>query len=248
MGPKAAGFAILLRFFYGLFLAPGGLESTVEAADALPWLLVLGIVSAITMTVGNLSAIVQNNLKRLLAYSSIAHAGYLLMGVVAGRQAGFESVVLYLAVYFLMNMGAFAVVAAVEQATGSEEIGVYRGLGKRAPLLALAMAVFLVSLTGLPPTAGFIGKLYLFSALIERGGTGFWLLAVVGIVNSVISLFYYARVLKAMYLERNGDEATISQTHPAAAMAAVLSVPVLVLGIFWHPLAQVATWSASLFH
>ena len=249
VGPKAAGFAVLMRFFWGLFLVPGSLQDTVVATGQVPWLLVLGVISAATMTLGNLSAIVQNNLKRLLAYSSIAHAGYLLMGVVAGRSEGFQAVTLYLGVYLVMNMGAFAVVAAVEQATGSEEMETYRGLGKRAPLLALVMAVFLVSLTGLPPTAGFIGKLYLFAALLEHGGDWYVTLAVIGVLNSVVSLYYYARVLKVMYLERHQEEGpALSQRSPAAVTAALLALPTLLLGIFWQPLARLAEWSAVLFH
>ena len=249
VGPKAAGFAVLLRFFSGLLMQPSSATVELEAVRQIPWTLVLGIISALSMTVGNLSALVQNNLKRLLAYSSIAHAGYVLMGVTAGGELGFQSVMIYLAVYLFMNLGAFAVVAAVEQKTGSEQIEVYRGLGKRSPLLALAMAVFLVSLTGLPPTAGFVGKLYLFAALLEQGGVGFWTLALIGIINSVISLFYYARVLRAMYLEKSQlQEKEPSMLGAAAVSATVLALPVLILGVFWHPLAELASWSAVFFH
>ena len=249
VAPKAAGFAVLMRFFWGLFLVPGSVQETIELAGKVPWLPLLGIISAVTMTLGNLIAIVQDNLKRMLAYSSIAHAGYLLMGVVAGRQYGFQAVSLYLAVYVIMNMGAFAVVAAVENSTGSERIETYRGLGSRAPMLAAVMAVFLVSLTGLPPTAGFIGKYYLFVALLEHGGGWYVVLAVVGVLNSVVSLYYYARVLRAMYLEKPEKGAvTVSQTSAAAVVAALLSIPVVLGGIFWQPLERLASWSAVLFH
>ncbi len=248
VAPKAAGFAILLRFTWGLFAQHGSLESTAASSD-IPWMLIIGLISALTMTLGNLVAIVQNNLKRLLAYSSIAHAGYVLMGVVAGGQDGFESVSLYLAVYVLMNMGAFAVVSAVDRAIGSEDIRDYNGLGKRAPVLALVMVFFLVSLTGLPPTAGFIGKLYLFSALLAKGGTWFYLLALVGIVNSVISLFYYARVMKAMYLSSpSGPSNRIGSLNSASVLATLLAIPTLLLGIFWQPLAVLASWSVSFLH
>ncbi len=248
VAPKAAGFAILLRFSWGLFAQPGTLDATI-ASSSIPWMVIIGVISALTMTLGNLVAIVQNNLKRLLAYSSIAHAGYILMGVVAGGQDGFEGVALYLAVYVLMNMGAFAVVSAVDRAIGSEDIKDYSGLGKRAPLLALVMVIFLVSLTGLPPTAGFVGKLYLFSALLAKGGTWFYLLAVVGIINSVISLFYYARVMKAMYLESpTGATTHVGSLNSAGALATILAIPTLLLGIFWQPLAVLATWSVSFFH
>jgi NADH-quinone oxidoreductase subunit N len=247
VGPKAAGFALILRFFYSLF------ASNLEASTTInvPWVMILGIISAITMTIGNLSAVTQNNLKRLLAYSSIAHAGYMLMGVVAGGQTGFESVSLYMLVYVFMNMGAFAIVSAVDRITGSEEIEDYRGLGKRFPMMGVIMAIFLFSLAGLPPTAGFIGKLYLFSALIQRGDFWFYALAIVGIVNAVISLYYYARVLKAMYFskpEEDSESSKISSFSPALGLAFFLAIPTLVLGIFWHPLALVVEWSARIFH
>jgi NADH-quinone oxidoreductase subunit N len=251
VAPKAVGFCILMRFFYGLFLVPGSMETTLAVSKAIPWVLIIGIISAVTMTVGNFAALVQNNLKRLLAYSSIAHAGYILMGVTAGGKAGFEAVAVYLAVYVVMNMGAFAVVAAVSRKSGSEDIGVFRELGKREPFLAVLMVVFLISLTGLPPTAGFIGKLYLFKALIQHGGYWFMVLAVVGIFNSVISLYYYARVMRAMYFEKAEEELQAvpgSAAGPAAGVALVLAVLTMFLGIFWQSLAQAAQWSAAMFH
>jgi NADH-quinone oxidoreductase subunit N len=242
VGPKAAGFAVLLRFSSLFWQTDAG----ANLGSAVPWVLIVGIVSAATMTLGNFAAIPQNNLKRLLAYSSIAHAGYILMGVAVGKSDGTSAAVLYLVVYLLMNLGAFAVVSAVDRAAGSEDIKVYYGLGRKAPVLALVMAVFLFSLTGLPPTAGFIGKLYLFAALIKNGGFWFVMLAVVGIINSVVSLYFYARVLRAMYLEKPSDVSThYSQKNPAAVLAVVLAVPVLILGIFWQPLATLASWSVG---
>ncbi len=249
VGPKAAGFAVLIRFFYGIFLAPGDMENLIPAADSIPWVLVIGIISAVTMTVGNFIAIVQNNLKRLLAYSSIAHAGYVLMGVTAGGQEGFQAVSLYLLIYLIMNMGAFAVVSAVDRLHNSEDIRVYQGLGRRAPLLGLLMAIFLFSLTGLPPTAGFIGKLYLFAALIHQGGFWYVALAVVGIFNSVVALYYYARVLNVMYLKKAEEPVvTVSVGNMATVLATLLAIPTIVFGIFWQPLAKAAQWSANLFH
>jgi len=249
VGPKAVGMALILRFFYSIFLFPGSMETVIGASGQIPWLLLIGIVSAVTMTLGNLAALLQNNVKRLLAYSSIAHAGYILMGVTAGGQEGFEAVSLYMAVYLIMNMGAFAVVSLVEKASGSEELQFFRGLGKRAPLLALIMTIFLISLAGLPPTAGFIGKLYLFAALLERGGFWFLMLALVGVTNSVVSLYFYARVLKSMYMEKpEADLPTIPIRNPAAITATALSFATLFLGLFWQPLATAARWSATLFH
>ncbi|MBW1807356.1 MAG: NADH-quinone oxidoreductase subunit N [Deltaproteobacteria bacterium] len=249
VGPKAAGMALLLRFFYGMFLVPGSMDNVIGASSQIPWVLIIGIISAITMTIGNLTAIVQNNLKRLLAYSSIAHAGYVLMAVAAGGRDGFEAVTIYMAIYLIMNMGAFAVVAAVSRSTGSDDLRVFRGLSNRAPLLALAMAVFMISLTGLPPTAGFIGKLYLFAALIHRGDFWFIALAVVGIANSAVSLYYYARVLKTMYFEKAEEGMPpVKLGNAPTAVAIALAIPTLLLGIFWQPLAIVARWSATMFH
>ncbi|MBN2496639.1 MAG: NADH-quinone oxidoreductase subunit N [Deltaproteobacteria bacterium] len=247
VGPKAAGFAVLMRFFWGIFLDGPGVGAATLDAD-IPWPLLLGVISALTMTLGNLVAIVQDNLKRLLAYSSIAHAGYVLMGVVAGGQDGFESVALYMTVYLFMNIGAFAVVSAVDRSAGSEDIRQYSGLGSRSPWLALLLAIFLFSLTGLPPTAGFIGKLYLFAALIARGGTWYLVLALVGIVNSVISLFYYARVLKAMYLEQPALTEPVKAANAAGVLAFLMAVPTLVFGLFWQPLGVLASWSSRLLH
>src|SRR5207245_6616099 len=156
VGPKAAGFAVAIRFFFAVFerQLPGGAYARVSD---LPWPAIIGIISAATMTLGNVTALVQNNLKRMLAYSSIAHAGYLLMGLAAASTAGVQSILIYLVVYVFMNVGAFLVVIAVARDTGSENIGDYRGLGARAPIAALALTVFLFSLTGIPPFAGFTG-------------------------------------------------------------------------------------------
>jgi NADH-quinone oxidoreductase subunit N len=136
-----------------------------------------------------------------------------------------------------MNLGAFLVVLAVaEQNGGDETIGAFRGLGRRAPLVAMVMAIFLFSLTGLPPMAGFVGKFYLFSALLKAGGTWNWTVAVVGVLNSVVSLFYYARVLRAMYLEKGERTEPIAIRKLFGATSFVLAVPTLVLGIYWAPL------------
>jgi NADH-quinone oxidoreductase subunit N len=157
-----------------------------------------------TMTIGNLSALGQDNVKRMLAYSSVAHAGYMLLGFCVFNEAGVAAIVFYVVTYCFMNLGAFLVVMAVaERSNGDETVNAFRGLGRRAPIVAVVMAVFLFSLTGLPPMAGFIGKFYIFSALLRAGGTWNWVLAVVGVLNSVVSLFYYARVLRAMYLEKS---------------------------------------------
>ncbi len=249
VAPKAAGMAVILRFFHSIFVPSSDSITTLSSGlDQIPWVLFIGILSALSMTVGNLIALAQNNLKRLLAYSSIAHAGYVLMAVASGGRPGFEAVTLYMVVYLFMNMGAFAVVSVIDRHLGTEEIHGYKGLSKRAPLVCFVMAIFLFSLTGLPPTAGFIGKYYLFAALFQKGGTWFMVLALIGVLNSVISLFYYARIVKAMYLDKTTEQSSemIPVANLATVVAALLAVPTLILGIFWDPLARLADWSASI--
>jgi NADH-quinone oxidoreductase subunit N len=237
VAPKAAGFAALLRFFLVGFGQPAGFP----AAGEFPWPLVLGVLAMATMTVGNFAAIGQNNVKRLLAYSSIAHAGYLLMAAAVGSPLAVRGILLYLPIYLLMNMGAFMVVMAVRERTGSESIDAYRGLGTRAPYLAVVMAIFLFSLTGIPPFAGFIGKFFLFAAALQTKSPFFYVVAVVGVVNSVVSLYYYARIIRVCFLEKPDEAATttVFVGSPARALMGVLAVPTLVLGIWWGPLLNV---------
>src|SRR5258706_10039897 len=231
VGPKAAGFAVAIRFFFAAFersVPGGGYIGTTE----LPWPAIIGIISAITMTLGNLTAIVQTNLKRLLAYSSIAHAGYLLMGLAAASTAGVQSILIYLMVYVLMNVGAFLVVIVVSRVTGGEDIGDFRGLGTKAPLAALALTIFLFSLTGIPPFAGFVGKYLVFAAVVQHGGFWYILLAVIGVLNSAVSLFYFARIIKAMFLEDALHERPMSVPAIYTGVLVALAVPGLLPGLF----------------
>ncbi len=235
---KAAGFAVFLRFVAAV--GPGQsftFESAgVSEAVTLDWALVLGVIAALTMSFGNLAALFQRNVKRLLAYSSIAHAGYALMGVAALRAAfapGAQAVAFYLVVYLFMNLGAFAVVMALERALGTEEIEGYRGLGRRNPLIAGLMTVFLIALIGLPPTAGFVGKLQLFASAI--GENLVWLV-VVAAVNTAVSVYYYARIIKVMYLDAAEDAAPLAVPGRSIALIAAMAVPVIVLGIFFSGL------------
>lgn len=245
VGPKAAGFALLIRFF-NVALVDNGKTLTSEwlPLTGIDWPLILAAVAAVTMTLGNLVAIVQNNLKRLLAYSSIAHAGYALMGVVVLSDAGIHATIFYLVVYYLMNLGAFLVVIIFQDVIGSESIEDYKGLAARAPIPAVAMGVFLFSLTGLPPTAGFIGKFLLFAAVV-KGGPAFYWLAIVGIINSVISLYYYARILKAMFFDKSTaeDSAGLRISPFYVTLLAVLVVPTILLGVYWAPLEDLASHS-----
>ena len=217
-GAKIAGFAALLRVFALAFPA--------LASDLTP---VLAVISALTMIVGNVLAIAQTNIKRLLAYSSIAHAGYILMAFVPyGQQnvvaTSIAAGLFYLVSYALTNFGAWAVVIALEKAEGRGlEIVEYGGLGRKYPALAAAMAVFMLSLTGVPPTLGFVGKFYLFRAAIAGQ---FYLLAVIGVLTSLISAYYYLRVVVTMYMREGKPEATaepwLDLTWGLAALLTVL--------------------------
>jgi NADH-quinone oxidoreductase subunit N len=230
-GAKIAGFAALLRVFALAFPS--------LASDLTP---ILAVISALTMIVGNLVAISQTNIKRLLAYSSIAHAGYILMAFVPYGQRGVVATsvaagLFYLVSYTLTNFGAWAVVIALETQEGKGlEISDYAGLGRKHPRLAAAMAVFMLSLTGIPPTLGFVGKFYLFRAAIEGQ---FYLLAVIGVVTSLISAYYYLRVVVTMYM-REGDPETTSEPwlNLTWAVAAILTI---VIGLAPAPLFEWAS-------
>ncbi len=217
---KAAGFALFIRFFYTGF----GNSEIMQSVD---WGLLLAIISALTMTVGNFAALPQRNVKRLLAYSSIAHGGYLLMGAVLLTPEGLSAILFYLIIYFFMNLGAFYVVVLIANEAGSEMIDGYRGLATRAPFVAAAMAIFLFSLTGIFPFAGFFGKWLLFNAVISEGM--YWL-AIVGLLNSVVSLYYYARIVKAMYLESTEDTESFSFSKDTIVLLSVFVVPTILIG------------------
>jgi NADH-quinone oxidoreductase subunit N len=242
VGSKAAGFAMLLRFFdFGV--GPAG---PAGAVVKVPLVELVAAVSAVTMLLGNLAALSQTNVKRLLAYSSIAHAGYALLGVAVFAEAGVASVLLYLAVYYVMNLGAFWVALLVVNETGREDLDAFRGLAWRGgAVAAVTLAVFLFSLAGLPPLAGFIGKLYVFAAGIQ--GKLYWLV-VWGALNSVVSLYYYARIVKLMFLDQPaaGDRPV---RFPAADLGAVavLSVLTIYLGVRFEWLYQTAVAASRLF-
>jgi NADH-quinone oxidoreductase subunit N len=196
------------------------------------------------MTLGNLVAVWQNNMKRLLAYSSIAHAGYMLMGVVILSDKGLAAVLIYFVVYLFMNLGAFYVVMLVANKTGSEDIDSYRGLGYRAPFVSVAMVIFFISLAGLPPTAGFIGKLFLFASLLDARWV--WL-AIVGAINSVISLYYYVRVVRNIFLrDPEGGAKPLTFTLPQIALVLLLVVPTLLFGLYYSPIIELANASVAM--
>jgi len=241
VGSKTVGMGALLRFLF-LGLSSRGDGELFVALSGVNWPLLIAVISACTMTVGNLVATVQVNAKRMLAYSSIAHAGYILMGIPVLSLAGLSAILFYLAVYLVMNLGAFLSVIALENRGLSAEIKNYRGLGARAPLLAILFSVFLFSLTGIPPLAGFIGKFYLFAALI-KGGL-YWL-AVVGVLNSVVSLYYYANVVRQMFLEKPLLETPLPGGSVLTGVLGLLAAITLVLGLYWAPLYELMRLAAG---
>ncbi len=243
VGSKAAGFAILLRFFHFGVTTSGPLQA-IPGGFAMPALLML--VSFLTMTLGNLAALSQTNLKRLLAYSSISHAGYALLGVVVFRDEGVQAALIYLTVYYLMNLGAFWVVMLVANQTGREDLDGYRGLawrGGAAP--AVTLTVFLASLAGLPPLAGFIGKFYVFAAGVRGGMVA---LVVAGALNSVVSLYYYFGIVKTMFFDepRPGDPELRLAPFGVGAVVA-LSLLTLLFGVRFGWLYDVAGVASRLF-
>ncbi len=220
VGAKAAGFAAILRV-----ISHSAFYISFEWADLL-WVL-----AVLTMTVGNIIALMQDDIKRMLAYSSIAHAGYLLVGIVAGNELTTPSVMFYLVAYLFMNLGAFAVAAIV---AGKDEaktkIKYFKGLGFRQPLVGFVMAVCMFSLAGFPPTGGFMGKFYLFSAAMESGFT--WLV-VIGVINSLISVYYYLRVVVAMYMQAPEEESAAESVMPGIGVVLLFTViGILLLGVF----------------
>jgi NADH-quinone oxidoreductase subunit N len=240
VGPKVGAFAIALRLFVG---ALGPLK-----AD---WLPVVIVLAAATMTLGNLVAITQDNVKRMLAYSSIAHTGYILVGLAAyagGQQTGLSAILFYGAAYTFMNMGAFAVVTALQRRPGvSSQISTFAGLGRRDPWLGALMALFLLSLTGIPPLAGFWAKAYVILAAIQAGG---WLtaLAVLAMINAAAAAFYYLRVVVYMYMRDPVEET--APTSPGMlfrAGLAIVSVGTLAFGLF-PALVTAAANAANVFH
>jgi NADH-quinone oxidoreductase subunit N len=231
-GPKAAGFAALLRVL-------------VQALPFLDgdWTLVLWFSAVLTMTIGNVVAVLQTNIKRMLAYSAIAHAGYILVGVVTNTSAGIGAVLFYLVVYSVMNLGALSVVLSFSR-KGDSKVNLedYAGLAHTAPFSAAALSIFLLSLAGIPLTGGFIGKFYLFSAAIQQGYVG---LAIIGVLNSVISVFYYFRIMIFMYMK----EPAASQPAPEPISLPVLAIigmgaaVVLWLGVYPAQILELASHS-----
>jgi len=245
IGPKAAGFAVLIRFFYTGYQGASYGTSGTATDSTIYWNALLILISIVTMTLGNIAALRQDNLKRLLAYSSIAHAGYILMGVVVLTKQGLQSVLVYLVTYLFMNLGAFLVVIAVYNHTGSFDLQEYRGLVRRSPLLTISMSFFLLSLMGIPPFAGFLGKLYVFGAAVNNNLAWF---AVIGALNSVIAVYYYARIMKTMIIEESDVTAELSVSGVNKILIWIMMLPTIGLMIFWTGIEKLTQNSvASLF-
>ena len=232
VGSKAAAFAMLLRVFVE------GLPTIVADWQVFFWWL-----AVLTMTVGNLAAITQSNIKRMLAYSSIAHTGYVLIGIVAGTSRGWTAAIVYLVVYAFMQLGAFAIVTMLRRRdVVGDELKDLSGLYSRSPMAAIAMLVFMLSLGGIPPTAGFMGKIWIFGAAIDQG---FISLAIIGVVNSTISLFYYIRVVVFMWIQ---DEVMGSEITIGPAMATALGITLvgsILFGIYPQPIFEQAQAAAA---
>ena len=233
IAPKGAAFAILLRMFFSTL-----------AAFKPQWVWLMIGTAMLSMLYGNIVAIAQRNIKRLLAYSGIAQIGNILIGMAAGTRMGADSVLFYLLTYLFANLGAFAVVIAFSQTTNSDEIEDYSGLNRRSPFLAFTMLVFLLSLAGVPPLAGFIGKLYLFVAAIKEG---LYALIVVGLISIVISLYYYLVVVKKMYINEPADPTPIKVSGALQAVIYVGLAGTLILGIYPKPFIEYTVAATTIF-
>jgi len=239
---KAAGFAVVLRVFFSAFALPEWLS--------LNWGLVFAILSIIGMTLGNVTALPQANIKRMLGYSSIAQAGYLMVGLAvvgfspAGDILGQSTVLFFLASYALTNMGAFIAIIAISNRVKSDRISDFAGMGRRAPVIALALTLCLVSLIGMPPAAGFMAKFYIFSAGVAHGLL--WLV-IIAVINSVISAYYYLRVVKVMWLGKAPSDEKVSSSGALRVAMAISCFGVLLLGIIPGYVMRLAEFAARMF-
>jgi len=242
VGSKAAGFAVILRVFYSAFQSPGSLSSD--------WGMIFAVLAAIGMTLGNVAAIPQTNIKRMLGYSSIAQAGYIMVGLAAvGLSStafipGRSGVIFFLAAYALTNMGAFIAIIAITNELNSDLIADFSGMGKRSPLLALGLTLCLISLVGMPPAAGFMAKFYIFSAAVKQ--SLLWLV-IIAVINSVISAYYYLRVVKVMWFGQPASEEKLPSSPALRVALAISVIGVLALGIVPGQIMRLAELAARIF-
>ena len=239
---KAAGFAIILRVFYSAFSFPTWLSRD--------WGMIFAVLAAIGMTVGNIVAIPQTNIKRMLAYSSIAQAGYLILGIATMgfsptmSHLGQSSLLFFLVGYAVTNLGAFIAVIAISNKVGSDRISDYDGMGKRAPILALALTLCLISLTGIPPTAGFMAKFYIFSSAVQNNLL--WLV-IIAVLNSVVSAYYYLRVVKVMWFNEPKFEGKVTTSLALRLALGISCLGVILLGVFPNYAMKLAEMAAKMF-
>jgi NADH-quinone oxidoreductase subunit N len=240
-GPKAAAFAVLLRVLFATTGTGGQAEPI--------WFWLIWVSAALSMTLGNFGALIQNNVKRMLAYSSIAHAGYLLVAFAAGTPRGISAAIFYTAAYAAMNVGAFAVVSHFAS-TGERYVTMddYAGLGKRSPLLAFTLTIFMLSLIGIPATAGFLAKYYVFAAALTSkiNSTALVWLTVIGLVNSAVASYYYLRVIVVMYMREPAvDEAPARASGTMSAALVLAAIATIYLGIVPGRVLDYAEWGAA---
>ncbi|MBL7127626.1 MAG: NADH-quinone oxidoreductase subunit N [Ignavibacteria bacterium] len=245
---SAAGFAVMIRFFNITFLESFqlGLNGSWQIIGSIKWTEIIAVLSVASMVIGNFVAIWQTSLKRLLAYSSIAHSGYLMLGLVVANQMGLAAMLIYLFAYMFMNLGAFYVVIMISNKLNTDEIESMQGLAYRSPFVCAAMGIFMFSLSGIPATVGFIGKFYIFAALINSDMI--WL-AIIAMLNSVVSLFFYVKVLKVMYLKKPLDDAEskISYSFGYNLVLILLAVPTILFGLYFAPILKFAESSVAMF-
>lgn len=232
---KAAGFMVLIRFIVEVFRVDVTSNGFWTMLEQYRWEQIFTVLAIASMSIGNFAALRQKSVKRMLAYSSIAHIGYMLSAMAVLSDSGLLSILYYFFFYYLMNLGAFVAVVYVVNKTGSDSIESFNGIGYKMPLLGVALTIFLVSLTGLPPTAGFIGKFYIVMAMLEAKMIP---LTIVFLLNSVVALYYYIRVVRHMFLMRSDDSKEYTLTVPENGILLLFSVPVVIFGIYFTPIVE----------
>lgn len=232
---KAAAFGILIRFIRVTFVHSVDSSGFWNLITIFDWQTLLVLIALFTMTLGNLTALWQNNLKRLLAYSSIAHAGYLLLGLAALSQAGITAIMLYFMAYLIMNLGAFYVVMLISDNLGTEDIDGLDGLGFSSPLLAVPLSIFFIALAGIPPTFGFIAKFNLFAAIIDAN---LITAVIIALLNTVVSVYYYARIFKHLYFSKTEDPQKLHISRGQTTLVIFLTVLIVLFGIVFQPLIE----------
>ena len=243
VAPKAAGFAILIRVFYTMFTLDGIAPNSLPLTN-INWPTLIAVGSAITMTLGNLLAVQQEDVKRLLAYSTISHVGFMLMAFAIISPEAIRAIMLYLFIYLFMNLAAFYMAIFASNKLNAHHIKDWKGMGKMNPILSFFMTLTLLSLTGLPPTAGFVGKVYVFAELFKH--QQFFWLAVVAILNSVVSLYYYFKIVKSMYLDEAEGVVDKITAHPVVNWSIIIfSAQNLLFFIYWAPLVKFIEKSIS---